>query len=105
METVKNQEYQTLKEMERILAGLDLNSYIAEALQKAFGKEAEGYNDSGATVGLPDELRQVRLPEEFVRGGEEAEENPRESLLRQLAEAESRVMELKARLYDLIVSE
>jgi len=105
MEIGKNQDRQALNQIKRILSGLGPDSYIAKALMGTFAKEVGCRENFEAAVGLAEELRQVRLPEQFVRDHEAAAVNQRESLLRQLEEAEAKVTEIKARLYDLTAFE
>ena len=100
MESIENRERQALEQIGRIIAGLGSGSYIAEALQKAFGGDAEFQGTAGGAANLADELRQVRLPDRTVQ---KWEADRREVLQRQLAEAEAQVAALKAELYDLTV--
>ncbi len=105
METMKNQDLQALEQIVGILAGLGPDSYIAAALKKSFDIPRSGPNDPPKTPTPPDDLRQVRLPEQVVREWESSAVDQREAIQRQLAEAEAQVAILKAKLYDLTVAE
>lgn len=102
METMKNQDLQALEQIGGILAGLGPDSYIAAALKRSFGISRSAPQKAPAP---PDELRQVRLPEQVVREWETSAADQREALRHQLAEAEALVAALKAKLYDLTVAE
>lgn len=104
METMKNQDLQALEQIGGILAGLGPDSYIAAALKKGFGVPQSGQDDPQAAPASPEELQQVRLPEQLVQEWENAAAQ-REELQRQLTEAKAQVEALKAKLYDLTVGE
>ncbi len=104
METMKNQDLQALEQIGGILAGLGPDSYIAAALKRSFGIPQPDRAAPQKAPALPDELRQVRLPEQVVREWETSAADQR-ALRHQLAEAEALVVALKAKLYDLTVVE
>ena len=103
METMKNQDLQALEQIGSILAGLGPDSYIAAALKRSFGILQPDRAASQKAPAPPDELQQVRLPEQVVREWETSAADQREALRHQLAEAEALVAALKAKLYDLLV--
>lgn len=105
METMKNQDLQALEQIGGILAGLGSDSYIAAALRKSFCIPRSGGDDSKEAPTPPDELQQVRLPDQVVQEWEKSAADQREALQHQLAEAEAQVAVLKAKLYDLTVAE
>ena len=105
METMKNQDLQALEQIGSILAGLGPDSYIAAALKRSFGILQPDRVASQKAPAPPDELQQVRLPEQVVREWETSAADQREALRHQLAEAEALVAALKAKLYDLTVAE
>ena len=92
METMKNQDLQALE-------------HIAAALKRSFGILQPDRAASQKAPAPPDELQQVRLPEQVVREWETSAADQREALRHQLAEAEALVAALKAKLYDLTVAE
>ena len=103
METMKNQDLQALEQIGSILAGLGPDSYIAAALKRSFGILQPDRAASQRAPAPPDELQQVRWPEQVVREWETSAADQREALRHQLAEAEALVAALKAKLYDLLV--
>ena len=105
METMKNRDLQALEQIGGILAGLGPDSYIAAALKRSFGITQTDRPASQKAPAPPDELQQVRLPEQVVREWETSAADQREALRHQLAEAEALVAALKAKLYDLTVAE
>ena len=105
METMKNQDLQALEQIGSILASLGPDSYIAAALKRSFGILQPDRAASQKAPAPPDELQQVRLPEQVVREWETSAADQREALRHQLAEAEALVAALKAKLYDLTVAE
>lgn len=102
MDTMENQDLQALEQIGGILAGLGPDSYIVAALKRSFGISRPAPQKAPAP---PDELQQVRLPEQLVREWETSAADQREALQHQLAEAEALVAALKAKLYDLTVAE
>ena len=105
METMKNQDLQAWEQIGGILASLGPDSYIVAALKKSFGSSQPDRLTPQKSLAPPDDLRQVRLPEQVVREWESSAADQREALRHQLAEAEALVAALKAKLYDLTVAE
>ena len=105
MGTMKNQDLQALEQISSILAGLGPDSYIVAALKRSFGISRSDRPAPPKSPAPPDELQQVRLPEQVVREWETSAADQREALRHQLAEAEALVAALKAKLYDLTVAE
>ncbi len=105
MEIIKNQDLQALEQIGGILAGLGPDSYIVAALKRSFDTSRSDQPAPQKAPTPPDELQQVRLPEQVVREWETSAADQREALRHQLAEAEALVAALKAKLYDLTVAE
>lgn len=105
MEIIKNQDLQALEQIGGILAGLGPDSYIVAALKRSFDTSRSDQPAPQKAPTPPDELQQVRLPEQVVREWETSAADQREALRHQLAEAEALVAILKAKLYDLSVAE
>ncbi len=105
MEIIKNQDLQALEQIGGILAGLGPDSYIVAALKRSFDTSRSDQPAPQKAPTPPDELQQVRLPEQVVREWESSAADQREALRHQLAEAEALVAALKAKLYDLTVAE
>lgn len=102
---MKNQDLQALEQIGGILAGLGPDSYIATALKRSFGISQSDQPNPWQAPTSPDELRQMRLPEQVVREWEASAADQREALQHQLVDAEALVASLKAKLYDLTVAE
>ena len=105
METMKNQDLQAWEQIGGILASLGPDSYIVAALKRSFDTSRSDQPAPQKAPTPPDELQQVRLPEQVVREWETSAADQREALRHQLAEAEALVAALKAKLYDLTVAE